>query len=262
VRIKDDVPELLIFVADRFGGDDLGINHAGDRTVNGGMVGTANSPGPPIDGKPGPYYQYVFGAGQGSITAVEVEEPEARVELVNPEVDGWVVVVPNTIGAATMQWKLIGSDGTVVFESVGTGMPSFGMQIDESTRAFVQLRDGEPELQIFTPNAFGGAQLATSRADHPTIGDGFAGTATTGGYRFLFGAGQGELRSDRGIQVREPPTGDPGITEARAELVNGRGWGWVIVVPDTVAIDDLEWQLVDPEGTVLFEATGLEGQRP
>jgi hypothetical protein len=263
VRSKDGVPELLIFVTQTLGSSRPGINPAKRPTVNGGMVGDAISPGPHIEGKLGPAHLYLFGAGQGPITRVEVDEPVARAELVNPDVDGWVIVMPETVGVGTLGWSLIGPDGQPVFESVGIGLPDFGMKVDQQTRAWVRFSRQVPELLVYTTNAFGGADLAVTVADHPTANGGLAGSATSPGYRYLFGAGQGPLRPGQGVRVREPSTGDPSVTEAHAQSFDyPTDAGWVIAVPDTIAIEDIEWSLVGPDGTTLYQGIGLERRQP
>jgi hypothetical protein len=90
-------------------------------------------------------------------------------------------------------------------------------------------------------------------ADTPTLNGGLVGTVTSKGYRYLFGAGQGPLRWD-GVRIRGP--------NARADYANARGWGWVIVAPDSVAIEELEWSLTSPDGTRFWEAAGLEPRKP
>ena len=263
VRLNEGVPELLIFQADSFGGDRLGINPATEQTVNGGMVGDANSRGPRldgIDGKHGLLRRYLFGAGQGPISSVEVDEPEAQVELVNPEVDGWVIIVPETVGVATLPWRLIGDDGTVIFESVGTGMPgsAFGIEVEARSRASIRLRDGVPDLIIFTPNRFGGAEMEVFPADRPTVDGGFAGTAVHGGNRYVFGAGQGQLMHRTGAKVLQPQPSDTGVAEVHAYTFNyADDAGWIIVAPETMSINEIQWRLVDPDGNTIHEATGL-----
>jgi len=252
IRSNDGTPELLVFVADVFGGSRLGVNPASRPTVGAGMVGDATSPGPRPDGLPGPAYQYLFGADQGPIAKVETDEPEARIELVNPDIDGWLIVVPETVGADYVPWRLVGTDGAVVYASAGIGMPDFGLEVDARTKVFERSRDGVPELLVYTPNAFGGADLAVTGADTLTVNGGLAGTATSPGYRYLFGAGQGPLQSERGI-IAQPSD--------RAELLNAVDWGWVIIVPDSVPIDDVRWRLIDPDGIPIYAATGLTPER-
>jgi hypothetical protein len=252
IRSNDGTPELLVFVADVFGGSRLGVNPASRPTVNGGMVGDATSPGQSIDNQRGPAHQYLFGAGQGPIARVETDEPEARVELVNPDIDGWLIVVPETVGADYVPWRLVGTDGAVVYASAGIGMPDFGVEVDARTKVFERSRDRVPELLIYSPNAYGGADLAVTAADTPTVNGGLAGTVTSPGHRYLFGAGQGPLDSERGI-IAQPSD--------RAELLNAVDWGWVIIVPDSVPIGDVRWQLIDPDGTPIYAATGLTPER-
>ena len=256
IRVNDGRPELLFFTADVFGGSRLGIVPAERPTINGGMVGDAGA-------------QYLFGAGQGPITRVETDEPEARVELVNPDIDGWLIVVPETVGTGALAWRLIGPEGAAVYASVGTGMPDWGMAVDEATRAYVSVRDGVPELLIHTPNDFGGVDLAVTAADTPTVNGGLAGTATSPGHRYLFGAGQGPLRShviDAGvIRAADQEPVSP-LTQSTRIVVDAERQTfdatWIIVVPDSVPIGDVQWRLVDPDGTSIYEAQGLMPAAP
>ena len=133
VRSTDGVRELLIFSYYHFGGTELGIIPATRPTVNGGMVGDASSLGMPAGRGIEPAHQVLFGAGQGPLTRVETDEPEAWTELVNPDVDGWLITVPETVGADYISWRLIGNDGALLYESAGIGMPDFGLAVDEQT---------------------------------------------------------------------------------------------------------------------------------
>ena len=269
VRTEDGTPELLIFVADVFGGSDLGINPAKQQTINGGMVGDAISPGPHIDGKVGPAHQYLFGAGQSPLSRVETDEPGAMVELVNRDVNGWLIEVPGALGLGALPWRLVGADETVLYESVGTGMPEWGLAVDDDTQAFVRIRDGVVELLVYTPNAFGGSALAVTPADIPTVNGGLAGTATSPSYRYLFGAGQGPLKPngvDAGVIRAPDQTPVSPRTQSTEVVVDAEHQTfdatWIIVVPGSVPISDVHWKLVDPDRHVLFEAVGLTPSTP
>ena len=66
-----------------------------------------------------------------------------------------------------------------------------------------------------------------------------------------------------GAKVRQPGSGDHNVTEARAFTLNSADdAGWIIVVPDTISINESEWRLVAPDGSVVYEAKGLEPKRP
>jgi hypothetical protein len=251
IRSNDGTPELLFFTADVFGGSRLGVVPAERPTTNGGMVGDAGT-------------EYLFGAGQGPIARVETDESEARVELVNPDIDGWLIVVPETVGTAALPWRLIGPDGVALYASVGIGMPDWGLAVDDATQAYVSIRDGVPELLVYTPNAFGGADLAVTAADTPTVNGGRAGTATSPGYRYLFGAGQGTLKPygvDAGVIRTADQTPVSPMTRSTKIVIDAERQTfdatWIVVVPDSVPIDNVEWRLTGPDGTVIYRATGL-----
>jgi hypothetical protein len=258
VRSTAGVPELLIFTPYSFGGSYLGIWPAERPTVNGGMVGDANSQGRVTGSSRGLGYRYLFGAGQGPVARVEVDEHEARARLVNPAIDGWVSVVPETIGASVLLWRLIGPDETVIFESVGIGLPEVGMKVDDRTQARVRFLDGIPELLVYTTNAFGGADLAVTAADQPTLNGGLAGTATSPGHRYLFGAGQGRLEPGDGVHMWEPDSGDPAVTDARARAFNyPSDAGWMIVFPDALSVEEIESSLSGEDDAFYYHAIGL-----
>jgi hypothetical protein len=53
VRVREGVPELLVFNLNDLGGADLAVTPADTPTTDGGLVGTGTSPG----------HRYLFGAG-------------------------------------------------------------------------------------------------------------------------------------------------------------------------------------------------------
>lgn len=257
VRLNDGRPELMIFTPHRFGGSEMKPWPADRPTVNGGEVGDARSPRESNDEQrvDGLGWEYLFGAGQGWVGDVVVDEPEARAQVVNPDIGGWVIVVPETVEIKSLRWKLMGADGRTLFQATGAGLPADNlMVVDDHTSVAVQVRDGEPQLLIFTPNEFGGFNVETRRADLATVGEGKFGVGSSlgpdgksmTGHRYLFGAGQGPIQ---GLVVNP---------EARTSIVNPAVDGWVIVVPKGVPFDALEWQLLGPDGTVIFDATGID----
>ncbi len=244
VRLEDGVPQLLIFTPDAFGGSALRVWPAGRPTASGGQVGRASSFG----------WKYLFGAGQGPLGQVVADSPDARTAMVNPAIDGWVIVIPTAIGTDTLPWRLIDPNGVVMFESVGLGLPDAGLQVDEDTWALVEIAEGTAELLVYTTNPYGGADLRVTPADRTTIDGGQIGTAVSPGYRYLFGAGQGPPEHVWDITVDDQA--------AKARVYNRAIRGWMIAVPDTVAIENLAWQLLDQDKSVVYRGVGLEGVSP
>ena len=233
VRVTDGVPELVSFEDDRFGGSIMSISPAQAPTLNGGMMGLGS--------------HLVFGAGQGPIVGLEADVEGARTAIVNPDVDGWVIALPSGVRAEVTPWRLLDADRATLYESVGLGLP-IGFAVDDATGAVVAMRDGVPELRLFAPNRFGGISMTTYPAETPTIGAGRVGTATTGGYRYVFGGGQGAIGP---VMLTRP-------AEARSTGRAGDDGTWLVVAPETVALDRIEWWLDDPEGDVALTGVGTE----
>ena len=131
------------------------------------------------------------------------------------------------------------------------------LTVNDETRATVHLKDGQPELVIFTPYAFGGWEPHPFDADKATVGGGRIGSGSsvgprTGsgigpGFRYIFGASQGPLS-----EVRVSTEG------ARSQIVNPDIGGWVIVFPDRYKLADIDWDLIGPDGGVLYSGRGLD----
>ena len=258
VRLSDGAPEMMIFTPDRFGGSIVGRLPADHASANGGQTGRAWSLGAFSDTTRtyGPGWDLLFGAGQGPIEQVVVDEQDARAQIVNPGIGGWVIVVPDTVEIESLSWRLVGADGAVVYRAVGPGLPDDNvLKIDDRTSVTLHSRGGKPELQLFTPNTFGGFDMTAWPADRASVAGGTFGLAETPGpdgmsmtgYHYLFGAGQGPLL---GVNVNEPV--------GRAAIVNPDIDGWVIVVPATIAFSELEWQLIGSDGKQVFAAVGAE----
>lgn len=241
VRVTDGVPELVSFEDYRFGGSTMGIIPARVPTINGGMMGLGS--------------HLLFGAGQGSVAGLEADVQGARTAIVNPDVDGWVIALPGDVAAATTPWRLLDAAGETTYESVGSGLP-IGFAVDDATGAVVGMREGVPELRLFETNRFGGLSLTTYLAGTPTIGDGMVGTATVGGYRYVFGGGQGAIGP---VMLTQPPearsTGRAGSVDTWRVVVLDT---WLVVVPDSIALDRIEWWLDDPEGNVALTGVGTD----
>ncbi len=233
VRVTDGVPELVSFEDYRFGGSIMSISPARVPTINGGMMGL------------GPHL--IFGAGQGPVVGLEADIDGARAAIVNPDVDGWVIALPSDVAAEVTPWRLLEAAGATVYESVGSGLP-IGFAVDDATGAVVAMRDGAPELRLYAPNRFGGISLSTYPAETPTIGNGRVGTATAGGYRYVFGGGQGAIGP---VMLTRP-------AEARSTGRAGDDGTWLVVTPETVALDRIEWWPDDPEGDVALTGVGTE----
>jgi hypothetical protein len=249
-RVNEGVPELLMFTPAAFGGSVLTVNPATRPTVNGGMVGKGEYGALQHEDRVLPAVQYLFGAGQGPIGQVQVDEPTARAELVNREINGWLIVVDGTVVLDGLTWRLLDPDGAVLFDSVGLGLPGVGLKVDATTEVSVRVFDGVPQLWVFTSNSYGGADLAKTVADHPTVSGGLAGTASSPGFGFVFGGGQGPLRSADGVIAATP--------DARTQVVNATTDGlWVIVVPEATSVADIEWSLVGPNGQTMYQGVGL-----
>lgn len=155
---------------------------------------------------------------------------------------------------------------------VESGFPSLDEQLDKlgvprdlvvtvnaQTRATVHLNDGQPELVIFEPYRFGGWEPHAWPPDKATVAGGQVGhgasigTSTDSGFehgfQYLFGAGQGPL-SRVALTNRE----------ARSKVVDPEIGGWVIVFPETLALNDIEWDLIGADGVVLYSGRGLNGR--
>jgi len=134
------------------------------------------------------------------------------------------------------------------------------MEVNEETKVTLWLHDGKPEFVIFNPYPFGGWEPHPWLADLPTVGGGEMGgqayslgpahEATGGlpagfdpGFCYLFGAGQGPIKE---VHVSSP--------DARWQIVNPSIGGWVIVVSETVGLNDLELQLIGPDDEVVFSS--------
>jgi hypothetical protein len=231
VRVSDGVPELVSFEDYRFGGSIMSIFPARIPTINGGMMGL------------GPHL--MFGAGQGPVVGLEADVGGARAAIVNPDVHGWMIALPSDVAAEVTPWRLLDAAGATVYESVGSGLP-IGFAVDDATGAVVGLRDGEPELRLYASNRFGGISLSTYPAEVRTIGDGTVGTVTAGGYRYVFGGGQGPI----GPVILTRPA------DARSTGRAGDDGTWLVVAPEIVALDRIEWWLDDPEGDVALTGVG------
>jgi len=118
-------PELLIFVPGHFGGWEPHATLGERPTVDGGKMGDSYSLGPWNDEQRqyDPGYCYLFGANQGPIKKISVGTSEAKWQIVNPAIGGWVIVVPESVGTEALEWQLIGPDGASVFEHAGSDAP-------------------------------------------------------------------------------------------------------------------------------------------
>lgn len=118
VNIQDGKPVLLVFTPHRFGGSDR-KEWVGERpSVNGGLMGDARS-STELDDQGVVRYEYLFGAGQGQLDMVMVDNPEARAQVVNPETGAWVIVVPDIVGVEGLEWDLVGPENEVIFSGIG-----------------------------------------------------------------------------------------------------------------------------------------------
>jgi hypothetical protein len=122
VRMVSGVPELLIYTPFSFGGDEVHQWPAESGTINDrGAFGRGISLGP-FNATRREYeffYCYLFGAGQGPIRDIRLSDPAARWKLTNPEIDGWVIVIPNDEDFMELEWVLIGGDGGVIHSGIG-----------------------------------------------------------------------------------------------------------------------------------------------
>ena len=123
VRMAGEAPELLIFTPNRFGGDEMYAWPAASGAPGGLQVGNGFSLGIYNEDRDeyDPGFCYVFGAGQGPIEDVTVDDPAARSQVVNPEIGGWVIVMSEDEGVGELNWQLIGSAGDVIHD--GRGFP-------------------------------------------------------------------------------------------------------------------------------------------
>jgi len=120
VHLRDGKPELVIFRPFAFGGWEPHAFPADVPTVNGGAFGNGASTGPGS----APTYVYVFGAGQGPLSAVRIAAAEATSKIVNPEINGWVIVYPDGTDFRQTGWELVGLDGKVLFSRGRLPRPS------------------------------------------------------------------------------------------------------------------------------------------
>lgn len=143
-------------------------------------------------------------------------------------------------------------------EQMGTlGLPLDSlMDVDDTTQVAINIQDGKPVLLIFTPHRFGGSDRKEWIGERPSVNGGLMGDARSSTelddqgvvrYEYLFGAGQGPIES---VVVTNPA--------ARAEVVNPETGAWVIVVPATVGVEGLEWDLVGPENEVVYSGIGWD----
>lgn len=123
VRMAKGSPELLIYTPFSFGGDDAEAWPAEAVAGSGGRVGNGFSLGIYDDENSarGPGFCYVFGAGQGPISEIAIDDPAARWQIVNDEIDGWVIVMSEDAELGELDWQLIGPGGDVVHS--GRGFP-------------------------------------------------------------------------------------------------------------------------------------------
>ena len=123
VRMNAGSAELLIFTPDRFGGDELHTWPAEPSTSAGGQIGNGYSLVPEDDTRTDrePGICYVFGAAQGAVDDIVADDPTARGQVVNPEIGGWVIVMPESGATTELEWQLIASAGDVIYS--GRGFP-------------------------------------------------------------------------------------------------------------------------------------------
>lgn len=123
VRMQGGVAELLIFTPNRFGGDEFTAWPAEPSTSAGGQIGNGYSLKPEDDTRTDrePGICYVFGAAQGAVDDIVVDDPAARGQVVNPEIGGWVIVMPESEATTELDWQLVASAGDEIYS--GRGFP-------------------------------------------------------------------------------------------------------------------------------------------
>lgn len=131
VRMAGEKAELLIYRPHSFGGDEVNVWPAAMTSASGTEIGNGYSQRyDDRRNEGGPGYCYLFGAGTGPIGDIEVSDPEARWQIVNDEIDAWVIVMPEEEEQGGLDWQLIGPDGDLL--DSGRGFPGLSYRCAES----------------------------------------------------------------------------------------------------------------------------------
>ena len=190
----------------------------------------------------------IFGAGQGPVVGLEADIDGARAAIVNPDVDGWVIALPSDVAAEVTPWRLLEAAGATVYESVGSGLP-IGFAVDDATGAVVAMRDGAPELRLYAPN-----RLRRHLLEHlpGRDADDRQRQGRDGDRGWLPMRVRRRAGRDRAGDARTRPA------EARSTGRAGDDGTWLVVTPETVALDRIERWSDDPEGDVALTGVGTE----
>jgi hypothetical protein len=232
VTTRSGSPQLLVCTPAGFGGSQMGTWPAELPTVSGGVAGWAYG------------RHVVFGGGQGPIASASADAPGAAGRIVDAAAGTWAVVMPTGSVPWPVAWRLTGTGGATLFESVESGMP-VGWPVDPTTGASVVVRDGRSQLLLFAANAYGGAAESVAATATQTI-DGQVGSATSGAWTYVFGSGQDGTIT----KILARPA------EARVDQPLAGDGTWLVAAPANVPLDRVEWWLQDARGTLLYGTGG------